>query len=239
MLFDPDARAELLRSLDGVSGCWSLGTPDGDGSSLAAGTLFFWGRDGLGRRVPLRVVATPGGECFRGAPDAGEPWALPCSPEAIAEGLRSQRLTPSLFTCFLATALARGVTCLGGYYQARYLPAMQAGVVAALEASGGPAEAVAAVRAVPTRGYLSGMQGVMTRVPGIGLVPAGPAEIAAAGGLSRPDRARLLDLSVADAHRASLFDTLLDAAPEGLPAEWRKSLAAEAEQRLANRVTVV
>jgi hypothetical protein len=176
---------------------------------------------------------------LRGLTDAREPWEIPCVPSAIGNGLKERRLLPSLFTCFAVTAFARGVTCLGGYYQAEYLPSMQAAVVAALELSNGHAEVAELVRQVPTSGYLSGMQTVMTSIDGVGLVPAGPAEIAAAGGLGLGDRRRMLDMSVRDAHVASLFQTVEDVTPDAVAPGWREVLARELTTKLSEDLVVV
>lgn len=249
VMFDRDVRASLVETLEGQRGCWEGGKPGrrledgtagGDEVRVAGrGSLFFWGVDERGRRVALWLDERTGPGVLRGATDAREPWAVPFEPSTLAEGLRARRLLPSLFTCFVATALARGVTCLGGYYQAEYLPAMQAAVASALETSGRDVEVAALVREVPTSGYLSGMQTVMTPIDGVGLVPAGPAEIAAAGGLGSSERQRMLEMTVLDAHVASLVDTVGDSAPDVVAVGWREALAREAATQLSDKVVLV
>jgi hypothetical protein len=249
VLFQPAVRERLVEALDGERGCWERGRlaqrmldadrASGDpGGRDGCGTQFFWGVDDRGRRVPLWLDEAREPAVLCGITDARERWDVPCVPSAIAEALRQRRLLPSLFTCFAVTALARGITCLGGYYQAAYLPAMQAALVAALESSG-RFEAADLVRQVPAAGYLSGMQAVMTPIDGLGLVPAGPAEIAAAGGLGFADRRRMLDMTVRDAHAASLFDTVEDVAPDMVGPGWRETLAREVEAELSQKVVIV
>ena len=144
---------------------------------------------------------------------------------------------PSLFTCFLETAFARGLVCLGGYYQAAYLPLMQTGLQTALAATG-DRETAQRVAAVPTRRYLSGMLGVMIRNQG-GLFPAGPIEIIAGGGLTGDDLTRLAALTVRQAHLAGLFDTVIDAvSPEHRPAGWAAALARDCAAALDGAVVV-
>jgi len=155
----------------------------------------------------------------------------------VAEGLDRRRLLPALFTCFLATAFARGLVCLGGYYQTVYLPRMQAGLRSALEAAA-DRETAARVAAVPTGRYLSGMLGVMVRHGG-DLFPAGPVEIAAGGGLTGDDLARLSALTFRQAHVAGLFDTLPDVvAPADRPPGWAATLARACATELGAAVVV-
>jgi len=250
VMFDRCVRERLVEMLDGQRGCWEReklarrllddGRGGGDMSGLdGCGTLFFWGVDERGRRVPLWLDEERRPPALRGITDARDRWEVPWVPSELADGLRQRRLLPSLFTCFVVTAFARGVTCLGGYYQAEYLPAMQAAVVSALELSGRHSEAAELVRQVPTSGYLSGMQTVMTPIDGVGLVPAGPAEIVAAGGLGAGDRRRMLDMTVRDAHLASLFDTVEDVTPDAVAPGWREALAREVTTKLSEKVVVV
>jgi hypothetical protein len=62
--------------------------------------------------------------------------------------------------------------------------------------------------------YLSAMQMVGFKV-GNRLLPAGPIEIIASGGFDRQQYERMGDLTVLQAHIASLHDIITDVAPRG------------------------
>jgi hypothetical protein len=252
VMFDPSLREHALEDLDGVRGCWNreyllerLATRPADHtrtkSAESCGTLFFWGIDASGRRIPLYLTSgDPDREVLRGTDDHGKPWEWPYSPEAVLEGLSEKRLLPSLFTCFLCLSLARGVLCLGGYFQAEYLPRMQGGVVKALERTGGYRDAARHVEETPTDAYLSGMLSVMTRMEGVGLIPAGPLEIVAAGGLGKEDIQKMGSLTLRNAHLAALFETVPDALPPRLRLPgWKRSLAGDCARLLRERVVVL
>ena len=230
-LFDPRLRAALLHFLAGTPGCWPR--PAAGGSH--GGTVFFWGLDPHGRRIAMALDAH--GRQLTGRSDSGTDFSLPFTPAAVSEALAQRRLLPSLYTCFLQIAFAHGLTGLGGYYQASYLPQMRAGTVEALKAAG-DADTASRVAAVPARRYLSGMLGIMTRSAG-GLFPAGPVEIIAAGGIDDNDLARLAALRVDQAHRAGLFDTIADAvAPADRPPHWAAALARACAASLTDVVVV-
>ena len=229
--FDPRLRAALLHFLAGTPGCWPR--PESDGRH--GGTVFFWGLDPYGRRIAMALDVH--GRQLTGRSDSGTTFGLPFTPAAVSEALACRRLLPSLYTCFLQIAFAHGLTGLGGYYQASYLPQMRAGTVDALLAAG-DAETAPRVAAVPARRYLSGMLGIMTRSAG-GLFPAGPVEIIAAGGIDDNDLARLAALRMDQAHRAGLFDTITDAvAPADRPPHWAAALARACAASLTDVVVV-
>ena len=62
--------------------------------------------------------------------------------------------------------------------------------------------------------YLSGMQAVGFRA-GNRLLPVGPLEIIASGGLSNEQYEQLGEVTVLQAHIASLFDIIMDVFPRG------------------------
>jgi hypothetical protein len=89
---------------------------------------------------------------------------------------------------------------------------MQKELVAALRETGSYNEEARLVENTETGSYLSGMQTVMVGGSD-GLIPAGPVEIIAGGGLTDKDLEKILSLSVRDAHMASLFETIDDVFP--------------------------
>jgi hypothetical protein len=222
IMFDPELRNAVLHELDGVRSCWNLNElkkrsllrpvnhdePNGAGKS---GTLFFWGLDPAGRRIPLYLGPSGNSQdVFIGIDDHHERVQLPFGPEAILDGLTHGRLLPSIFTCYLVLSLARGIRLIGSYFQGEYLPRMQKGVVNALRRLSGYREVARQVEAIETNFYLSGMLPVMTLLENEFIIPAGPIEVVAGGGLTPADIEKILSVKVGDAHTASLLETLPD-----------------------------
>ncbi len=245
VLFDMDLQARVLRILDSQRACWEhVKTPgpasDPDFPPLRRGTHFFWGICEEGVKFPLAIHRGRGSAALlRGADKKGRRHEYPLSPESLEMHLVQRRLIPSMFTCFLALSLARGVNCLGGYYQAEYLPGIQAGMIQALSLSPGDRDMADTMRRVPTAGYLSGMQTVMIPQEHGRLLPAGPIEMLVRGGLTEIDVQRILSMAVGDAHRASLLETAPDIAPEGaFGTSWKHRMAQESFNILQERVVV-
>ncbi|WP_432471006.1 hypothetical protein [Amphritea sp. HPY] len=247
LLFNGPLRDLLIARLDSVSGCWNntelqqrwtgRNTPSG-GASTGCGTFMFWGVDDKGRRIPLAMVADSDGYLLRGCDDNGVVREVQLTAQALLCELQAGRIMPSVFTCFLVIALARGVTCAGGYYQAEYLPLMQQGVSEVLASQTATRAMAKLVEEVFTDRYMSGMQAVMSAT-GSGLIPAGPVEIISGGALNSEELQRITRLTLADAHRASLAETMPDALHELLPqGDWQQVLAAENDQLLKDKVVI-
>jgi hypothetical protein len=103
---------------------------------------------------------------------------------------------------------------------------MQRGVVDALRSH--DATAADLVSRVPTQLCLAGMQFALRIVPGGGGIPAGPVEIAGAGGLTTADLHRIGRVTTREAHLAAfpeIFRHLVPAAT--LPDGWVGRLAVE------------
>jgi hypothetical protein len=62
--------------------------------------------------------------------------------------------------------------------------------------------------------YLSGMQAIGLKADGQ-LLPAGPLEIIASGGLNEEQLEQIGEVTVLQSHIASLYDTLMDVEPRG------------------------
>lgn len=221
LFMDPGLRNRVIEKLDNKRACWNLAelrqrhdvestNVPGKTMPISCGTLFFWGVNERSRRIPLLLVENKKDSwSFKGTDDKGNVTEITFSVESILTALKSGQLLPSIFTSFTVLAFARGLTCLGGYYQAEYLPMMQKELVAALRENGSYQEEARLVEQVETGSYLSGMQTVMTGDTD-SLVPAGPIEIIAGGGLTDEDLDQILSLSVREAHLASLFETVAD-----------------------------
>ncbi|OMH32748.1 hypothetical protein [Motiliproteus sp. MSK22-1] len=249
-LFNSEVRNALLKGLDQVSGCWNyVGLNKRwtfrhqirNLSQPQCGTFLFWGIDQNGGKIPLLPVAgKTGGVALRGVCDRGEEWEVNLEPIEIQEGIRDGRLLPSVFTCMLVLVFARGVNCAGGYYQGDYLLLIQRGIASALQHDRGLEGMKSMVELAPTSSYLSGMQAVMGTAAKDGLVPIGPVEIMTSGGLSNDDVQQIGNLSVLDAHVASLHETLPDVAADFLSdrGDWWRELAVECNKLLRGKVVV-
>ncbi|MDA0632744.1 hypothetical protein OUY22_04890 [Nonomuraea sp. MCN248] len=225
LFFVPQVREALLDGLDGERACWER--------SRSRGTVFFWGLGAEGRRVPLTLH----GELLTGVDERGRRLEWKFSPEGLAPALRAGLLLPSLFTCFATLAFARGLSCVGGYYQATYLPVMQRGVVAALGVGEEFRDLAGAVAQVSTGLHLASLQAAARSLPGGAIIPAGPVEIAGAGGLSPADVAALTRVPVREAHVVAFPDVLDHLVPAGeLPPGWAARLALESGAARAVRL---
>jgi len=251
IMFDEKLRENTFGELDGKKACWQtkkllkrLQRDPLDPSEIrttgGCGTMLFWGLDDRGNRVPLYLdTASKNRQRLYGIDDRGSGLELPYSPESIRDGLNRGKLLPSIFTSFIVVSLARGLVCAGGYFQGEYLPAMQRGIVNALKKTGGYDEIAQLVSNVTTNVYLSGMTAVMSRIGYDFLIPAGPVEILAGGGIRPDDIERMRSLTVKEAHLSAMFETLPD-----LPSlvrqtpNWKTKLAADTARLLNNRVVI-
>ena len=248
VLLDAPVRDAVVTSLDGAPACWDRTAlsrraarrdPEPGHPAGHAGSVLFWGLDAAGRRVPLDLVTDGAAARLAGVTDAGQPFEVALDAESLGDALKAGRILPTLFTSYLCIAMARNVSCLGGYYQADYLPRMQRAVVCALGRDAGrEAFAVAAANA-PTTGYLSGLQAVMHRDGADRLLPAGPLEIAGAGGLDAGQLERMERMSVMDAHLGSTVDTVQDVARELVVDDgWHLDIAADLAWTLTSAVVL-
>ncbi len=252
LMFDPLLREYVLEELDGIRGCWerkklaqrlcmnNLNETQREKILHACGTVFFWGVDPTGRRIPLYLQTDASDNALlRGIDDYNNFWELPYTPQAIIRGLEENMLIPSLFTCFLTLAFARGIICVGGDFQGEYLPQIQYGVVTGLQKTPGYHNAAHLVANVPTNFYLDCMVTVMSKTENGYLIPAGTTEIIAGGGINKNDIEQMLSLNVREAHLAGLFETDSGALPpESRLPGWKKQLAADCSRLLKGKIVV-
>ncbi|MBN1008453.1 hypothetical protein [Amphritea pacifica] len=245
-LFTDPLITAVCKRLDSVPGCWNQALLEqrwshrGELEQLqtsGCGTFCFWGIDKRFRRIPLMLTEISGGLQLCGCDDNGEEYYFCFEPAALSQAIRDGRLLPSVFGCFLVIALARGVTCLGGYYQGDYLPQIQAGVVEVLQQNNLP-ELAAVIHDSVTDGYLSGMQTIMVE-QGEFLLPAGLLEILASGSISVAEFEVILKMSLRDAHSASLTETVADVMPGVLQVENRLTqLLRSQREQLSEKITI-
>jgi hypothetical protein len=251
IMFEPTLRKTVLDQLDGAEACWNLGRlekrmhlsqiNDSDKKKVnGCGTVFFWGINDAGRRVPLYLVSSGNENAFFiGIDDHDNSWKLAYSPDEILTALNEGRLLPSLFTCFLVLSFARGVKCIGSYFQSEYLPNMQKGLVNALRQIPEYDEIASYVENIDSNFYLSGMLAVMTRIENDMMVPAGPLEIISKGRIKNDDIEKILSIKVRDAHLASLLETLPDFVPSMLKtSDWKNRLTKDSLRLLEGKVVI-
>jgi len=216
IFFNPTLRDNIIQHLDGCPGCWDAeklnardtapGKPDG----TATGTVFFWGIDDYGRRVPLLLKSIKGDLHLCGRGDRGDCFTMNFTRDELMQALEKQKLLPSLFTCFLLICFSRGFNCVGGVFQGAYLTWMKTCIVDSLKSQGDTTNAKI-IKKITTNLYQDGMLAFMSPGQANELLPAGPIEIIQAGGINKNDLARAFDLTVTQAHTAGLLGTLKDA----------------------------
>ncbi|MCP3942181.1 MAG: hypothetical protein GY710_11945 [Desulfobacteraceae bacterium] len=252
LMFDPDVRQALMTALDGRRACWQeeklkqriekdLCIPGIKRQLDGCGTHFFWGVDPRNRLVPMHLTTSGGNDmALKGKDVKGQIYRFSFDPRSIKSALRKKLLMPSLFTSYTTLCLARGITCMGGYYQSEYLPIMQKGVAMALKKKKRHDQTGALVEKIKAAHYLSVMQTVMTTADPFGLIPAGPVEIIAAGGMGKKEMRKIEQLSVRDAHLASLLETIPDVVPYNeQPKDWRRDIAAICRKTLTDKILVL
>lgn len=232
LFFSSAVRNALLTGLDGARACWRrenlnrrLHAAIRD-AQARDGTIFFWGLTEDGRRIPLTLEQDAAAIRLAGIDERRRRWGWNFSVDSLVSALRERQLIPSAFTCFTVLAFARGIVCVGGYYQAAYLPVMQRGIVDAIRVE--DAGAADLIAQVPTRHCLAGMQFAMRILPGGAGIPAGPVEIAGTGGLTDSDLSRIQSVTVREAYLAAFPDVFQQLVPDAtLPDDWIERLTVE------------
>jgi hypothetical protein len=252
LMLDAEFLKILLTELDGAQGCWqseelenriqavdSLST-NPTNPTKSTGSFLFWWIDDAGRRIPLALDKCSDQPYLRGISQSGVRCQVELTENSLIDGLETKRLMPSTFTCFLALAFARGVTCVGGYYQADYLPVIQQGLVRSIEEHGRHKSLIPYIKGIPTDKYLSGMQTVMCEWDDGALHPAGQLEMIASGVSVNDHISTIVEMTVQDAHKASLVETAADAAPDKVRSEdWNTGLADQLGCYFAGKVVTI
>ena len=240
--FNTTLRDAIIKHLDGCPGCWHAdklnardmapGKPDG----TATGTIFFWGIDDYGRRVPLLLKSIKGDLYLCGRDDRGDSFTMNFTRDELMQALEKQKLLPSLFTCFLLICFARGFNCVGGVFQGAYLTWMKTGIADCLEAQS-DIENAEIIKKITTNLYQDGMLAFMSPGQDNEMLPAGPIEIIQAGGINKNDLIKAFGLTVTQAHMAGLFGALKDAnAPITRQPDWQHMVAQACSRELSGKI---
>ncbi len=140
ILCEASLRREVLKTFDGITGCWVL--------AAGHGTDFFWGIDahGAAARLTLEGEALVNRECG---------IRVKLEPDALCEAIVSRSIYPGMFLVYGMSHFHCGVRSLGGVASVNYLTAMKAAWIRLFETIGEPHEADL-VRHVDTRGCIGG-----------------------------------------------------------------------------------
>ena len=209
MFFNNSLLWSLLNELDGKNGCWCeeklknltldnfQDNSDSD-SSVGSGTVFFWGIDTKGRRIPLYLTQENHYELYlTGISDSSEKFCLAFTPESIKDALKKKLIISSLFTSFAVVSFARGYKCYGGFMQVDYLTEMRNGLARALANSNLP-EWAEIVRSIETENYCTGMIFALFSSNADDISPAGAVEIASNGGFTEEELDKISSISLED-----------------------------------------
>lgn len=196
--FTKKIRHQILQTLVNERGCWVQDAIDGKDLQRTAptGTVFFWGIDAQGRRVPL-VLREKGIHapvlCYQDI-------EIPFTPESLCTALFQKRIYPSLYSSFITLNLQHSILCYGGIYMFRYLPRMLEVTLRALKDFGyetmQTTQAWSAFRSFASLG--SGIISVQCATSDGALIPAGSIELMAHGGLRRSQLLEIAQLPLAD-----------------------------------------
>ena len=142
--------------------------PDG----LSLGDLLFRAADEKGRKIMLSLTEDG---FLKGNNWRKEPVSFGTEPAELASLIREKRVFPGVFTEAIMLFFERGITWMGGMFQASYLPLWQAGLVRVLERTGYTAQAEL-IRNYDCSGYICGPMMALYRGDGFATT-AGPVEL--------------------------------------------------------------
>jgi hypothetical protein len=241
LMFDPIIRNKIIYKLNNKKACWENDAlndtyhqnfkKDKNESIKRknCGTHFFWAIDRNEKRVPLMLVNDDNYNIsLVGLCEDNGLIKIPFKADILCEKLDKKEIIPSLFMSYSAISFARGIVCVGGYYQSEYLPIMKEKLLEILACEKSYIDIYREINRIETKNYLSGMQTIMIKNNNYSAVPAGPIELIESNGINAEDIEKILKINVLDAHKASLLDTLSDLKIEyNDPENWKKNLAIE------------
>ena len=221
-LFDPLIRQGIIDGLNCKKACWENKILENrcsikfdkqikNSQNGNCGTHFFWGIDKNQRRISF-ILNIDGNDkpSLVGINENNQPVHIPFEAEILREKLKKKEIIPSLFLSYLCISFARGITCVGGYYQSEYLPVMKEKLIECLTSQNSYKKIITEIRGIETKNYLSGMQTIMIMNADRCIIPAGLVELIASGGVNEQDMENISKINFVDAHKASMLDTLTD-----------------------------
>jgi hypothetical protein len=240
LLFDPIIRNNIIYKLDKKKACWENDALNNKYQNFKidrnealrnknCGTHFFWGIDRNHKRIPLLISGDHNSNIsLTGLGEDNVLIKIPFKPDILCEKLEKKEIIPSLFLSYSAISFARGIVCVGGYYQSEYLPIMKEKLLESLGCQISYRDIYRAINQIEAKNYLSGMQTIMIKNDDLSAVPAGPIELIESNGINEQDIKKILKINVLDAHKASLLDTLTDLKIQYNDGEeWKKIVSME------------
>lgn len=232
LFFSANVLEALLKTLDGIKSCWHLNhlhlRLNNPRVYNAGGTVFFWGISKNNRRIPLYLMSKQTHYFLVGIGDDGEYFEKAFSASQLIESLKKGELIPSLFTCFVVLAFARGIHCIGGYYQCEYLPLIRDGIIHALMAHGDYQDKIDIIQQLPVSTCLASIQWLALRRKDNSIIPIGPVELAHTEGIQAETLKAIDYISVKDAHLLAFSECLDQLVPmDKLKENWRYQLTKE------------
>ena len=209
LLYDADMREKLIMEK----------LPDG----LSLGDLLFRAADEKGRKIMLSLT---GDGFLTGRDWKKEPVCFETEPARLSSLIREKRVFPGVFIEALLLFFERGITWMGGMFQASYLPHWQAGLAGLLDKAG-YGEQAERIRAYDCSGYICGPMLALYRGDGFATT-AGPVEL-----WQDPvpfDRIRELAsrTTLWDGHRIGLSEMYFDLVPrDEREPDWYQKIAEE------------
>lgn len=214
LIFNKRIRTQILQKLVHERACWNQDAIDGKELQRTdvTGTIFFWGIDTQGRRIPLTLRE----DSLHGPTLCHKDIKIPLTQEAICNALQEKRIYPNLFSSFVTLNLQHSLLCYGGIYMFRYLPRMLEAALQVLSDSGHEtheaSQALSAFRSFPSFG--SGIMSVQCPCPDGSLAPAGSIELMGHGGLKHNQLTEIANLSMSDLLPLTLKEWSLDHMPQ-------------------------
>ena len=208
-LYDPDMRAKLI------------GKKLPDGLSLA--DLLFRGADEKGRKFMLSLTeeGTLTGKDWR-----KEPVCFETDPDALIPLLQEKKVFPGVFTETLMLLFERGITWIGGMFQAVYMPQWQSAFSEVLEECGLAYEADL-IRSYDCTGYSCGPMMMLYGGDGFATT-AGPVELWKNPVSFETVRQLAAKTMLWDAHRIGLSEMYFDlTVRDEREPDWYRTIAEE------------
>jgi hypothetical protein len=250
-LFDPIVRERLINSLDCKKACWENNMlrqkclndipKKNEFSKIGnCGTHFFWGIDKNQKRISF-FLNNDGSKnlLLVGFDENNNLIKIPFQPDILREKLLKKEIIPSIFLSYLAISFARGIICVGGYYQSEYLPVMKDKLIESLNSQKSYKQIISAITNIETKNYLSGMQTIMIMNDDYSIVPAGPVELIASDGINDEDINKIEKINIIDAHKASMIDTLTDLKMENnVNEDWKEIVSRQNYMQLRENLII-
>lgn len=123
ILFEPEFTKTIFHKLNHKRACWQIT------DRIEKGTFLFWAIDE--QKHSRRLTYNPQKHCVENPQNPAQSFAL--TPESVKNALLEEKLLPTLYLCFAAMTMARGLVCFGGPYQHHYMAAMEQGTREALQ----------------------------------------------------------------------------------------------------------